>query len=165
MVLPTNLESRARGTATRIERGNYGHTDATRRRLSEATALAIAEGRFGRSSRCEDTVADVLTAAGIGYRRQEGVRGADGRFMATLDFLLADGIALEVNGTFWHADPRTYPDGPAFPAQRRTAERWARKLTVLAAQRIPLAVVWEADLAVDPLAAVLAAVAAARVPS
>src|SRR5699024_281803 len=47
------------------------------------------------------------------------VRGAAGRFVACVDFMLSDGRALEVNGTFWHTDPRVYPDGPTFPAQVR----------------------------------------------
>ena len=148
-VAPINYEAIARAHATRRARNNYGHTDDTRARLSEATARAIAEGRISPVSKLEDEVAEVLDGLGVSYTRQVPVRGAAGRFVACVDFMLSDGRALEVNGTFWHADPRVYPDGPTFPAQVRTAERWDRKVAALDALGIPVVVVWEKDLRDD----------------
>ena len=148
-VAPINYEAIARAHATRRARNNYGHTDDTRARLSEATTRAIAEGRISPVSKLEDEVAVVLDGLGVSYARQVPVRGAAGRFVACVDFMLSDGRALEVNGTFWHADPRVYPGGPEFPAQVRTAERWDRKVAALAALGIPVVVVWEKDLRDD----------------
>lgn len=141
-----NYEAHARSVATRKARGNYGHSDDTRARLSEATARAIAEGRVNAVSKLEDEVADELTRLGVAFTRQHLVRGERGRFIACVDFMLGDGRALEVNGTFWHTDPRVYPSGPTFPAQKRTQERWARKIAALDALGIPVVVVWEQDL-------------------
>lgn len=159
-VAPLNPEAHARTVATRKARDNYRHSDDTRLRLREATARAIAEGRVASVSRCEDVVAEVLDRLGVGYRRQVAIRGERGRYVAAVDFLLGDGRAVEVNGTFWHADPRVYPNGPAFPAQRRTAACWDRKVNALATLGIPVVIIWEIDLAEDPTQAVSVALAA-----
>lgn len=135
-----------RSVATRRERDNYRHSDDTRARLSEATARAIAEGRIKPVSQLEDEVARHLDTLGVGYVRQHPIRGAHGRYVACADFLLEDGRVLEVNGTFWHADPRVYPDGPTLPAQIRTAERWGRKIEALSALGVTVIVVWEQDV-------------------
>lgn len=140
------LVGAAKTVAIRRARDNYGHSDDTRARLAETTARAIADGRIPTVSRVEDEVADALDALGIGYRRQVSVRGALGRYVACVDFMLDDGRALEVNGTFWHADPRSYPDGPVYPSQRRTHERWCRKVAALESLGIALVVVWEYDV-------------------
>lgn len=157
---PRSPEASARQVATRRAGKGYGHSDDTRRRLSEATARAITEGRIAAVSKLEDIAVQAIDALGLAATRQALVRGEYGRYVACVDFLLADGRALEVNGTFWHADPREYPDGPVFPAQRRTAERWARKVAALAALRIPLIVVWERELRDNPAQAIRVALAA-----
>lgn len=150
-----------RTAASRVANGTYGHSDATRRTLSERTSAAIAGGKFGRSSRLEDTVAHVLDRMGVRYTRQFGVRGSDGRYCAVADFLLASGRVLEVNGTFWHADPRFYPDGPKHYSQIRSATRYARKRQALSGLGIKLLEVWEHDVERDP-AGTVAAVLAGR---
>lgn len=157
---PRSSEVTARQVATRRAGKSYGHSDDTRRRLSEATARAIAEGRIAAVSKLEDIAAEAIGTLGLTAVRQAPIRGGRGRYIACVDFLLDDGRALEVNGTFWHADPRDFPDGPVFPAQWRTAERWARKVSALAELRIPLVVVWERELRDDPAQAIRVALAA-----
>lgn len=156
---PPTAEQIARQVATRRAGKGYGHSDDTRARLSETTARAITEGRIPGVSKLEDVVAESLTTLGVSHQRQFAVRGDRGRFVANVDFMLNDGRALEVNGTFWHADPRAYPDGPVFPAQRRTAGRWDRKVVALAELGIPLLVIWERELRNDPAEAVRVALA------
>lgn len=156
-VAPVNREAIARTVATRRARDNYRHSDETRARLSEATARSIAEGRVPAVSSLEDVVSAELDRLGVAHRRQVAIRGEGGRFVACVDFLLDDGRAVEVNGTFWHADPRRYPDGPRFPAQVRTAERWARKVAALESLGVPLVVVWEDDLRDGPTQALVSA--------
>lgn len=147
-------ERSARRVATRRARDNYRKSDHARARLRETTARAIAEGRIPRVSKLEYEVAEVLDRLGVRYDHSVGLRDSLGRYCAALDFLLADGRALEVNGTFWHADPRVYPDGPVHPAQIRTAAAWERKLAVLESQGIPLIVLWEQDFRDNPAEAV-----------
>jgi len=148
-VAPFNYEAHARTVATRKARDNYGHSDETRARLSEATARAIAEGRVPAVSGLEDEVAAELERQGVVFERQVAIRGERGRFVACADFVLNDGRVLEVNGTFWHADPRVFPDGPVFPSQVRTAERWANKMDALTALGVEVLVAWEQDLRDD----------------
>jgi G:T-mismatch repair DNA endonuclease (very short patch repair protein) len=62
--------------------------------------------------------------------------------------------ALEVNGTFWHADPRVYAGRRLKPAQVKTLERYRRKAAALRELGMPIAEVWEADLERDARRAV-----------
>lgn len=135
---------------TRLERGNYAHSEATKKLMSERTTRAIAEGKIRRVSKLEDRVADYLSSRGVSFVRQFGIRDPlSGRYLATLDFLVNDKIAVEVNGTFWHADPRFYDLESLKPAQLRSLEKWASKIEILERLEIPLIVVWEHDLKQD----------------
>ena len=146
--------------AQRKAAGNYGHTEETKVKLSKATSLAIAEGRMPRVSALELRVGGVLALLGVPAVHQYHLRGSRGRYDAVLDYFLPEtGTALEFNGTFWHADPRAYPDGPVKPSQIRVAEKYQRKLALLAELHIPLIEVWEIDFRTDPSGSVRAALA------
>lgn len=144
----------AKTVATRRARNNYQHSEATKRRLSVATARAIARMKPGHSSKLEDIVASQLDMLRVNYVRQRPFRDRLGRFAFVVDFWLPDlNCALEVNGTFFHADPRFYPE-PVSPIQRRNIEKYRRKLKSLEAMGIKVVEVWEADIKTDPLHAV-----------
>lgn len=96
-------------------------------------------------SKLEDTVADELARRGIQFYRQVPLRGPDGRYIGVLDFVV-NGVALEVNGTFWHTDPRVYPNGPTYAVQRRNHSRYERKRMALKEQDILLVELWELDV-------------------
>lgn len=146
--------------ARRKAEGRYAHTEETKAKLSKATTLAIAEGRIPRVSALELKVGEVLARLGISAAHQYPLRGPDGRYGAVLDYFLLDtGTALEFNGTFWHADPRVYPDGPVKPSQVRVIEKYQQKLALLRELHIPLIEVWERDFVVDPEGAIRAALA------
>ena len=131
--------------------GRYAHTEETKRKLSEATTRAIAEGRIPRVSKIERRIGPILDKLGITFDAQHKVRGANGRFVAVVDYFLPDlDIALEFNGTFWHADPRVYPNGPEYPSQQRTATKYAEKLRHLTDRNILVVEVWEMDFEADP---------------
>jgi len=75
------------------------------------------------------------------------MRDATGRYSAVFDFFVPKHRAVvEVNGTFWHSDPRFFPDGPVHESQHRTARAWARKLALIRAAGNRLYVVWEHDI-------------------
>jgi hypothetical protein len=157
---PPTAEQVARQVAARRAGKGYAHSDETRARLRETTTRAIAEGRIPSVSRVEDVVAEQLDRLGVGYVRQVPIRGAGGRYVACLDFRLDDGRAVEVQGTFWHADPAVYPDGPVHASQRRTAAAWNRKVVALGALGIPVVEVWERAVREDAAQAVAVALAA-----
>lgn len=133
--------------ATRIARDNYKHTEATKAKLRDASCRAIAENRIKTTSNLELRVAPVLDALGIAYTHQYPVRGVDGRFVCVFDFFLPEyNTVVEVNGTFWHADPRSYPNGPIHAIQRRCAMKWEDKLARIRELGYRLVVLWEDDI-------------------
>jgi G:T-mismatch repair DNA endonuclease (very short patch repair protein) len=145
-----------RGAATRRRKGNYGHSKATCEKLSAKTTEAVASGKFNRVSKVEHVVAKEMAALGIDFVHQYGIRNPDtGRYAACLDFYLPkSNTAVEVNGTFWHADPRFYDGSKLFPAQKRTASRYARKVALLKRRGIRLVEIWEHDIKQDSQQAV-----------
>jgi G:T-mismatch repair DNA endonuclease (very short patch repair protein) len=141
-------EAQKRAVRFRKQNGSYRHTQETIAKLSESTANQIAAGTISRVSQIEDVVAQELTGRGLDFVRQFGIRNpSTGRYVACVDFYLpAYRLAIEVNGTFWHADPRFYDRGNLAPAQRRTIERYSRKVNILSQSGIKLAEIWEHDL-------------------
>lgn len=132
-----------------------------RAKISLGVAKAIAEGRIPRVSKLEVEVGDVLRQLGVTRVPQYAIHDARGRFAAVIDYFLPDfGVALEVNGTFWHADPRAYPNGPEKPSQERTVAKYARKEVLLRQRGIPLVEVWEMDFRSDPELTVRSALSA-----
>jgi G:T-mismatch repair DNA endonuclease (very short patch repair protein) len=133
---------------TRRNAGKDRHSEATKERLRQATIAHISRNAEGlHVSELENKVAEELTRMGIAFTRQRPIRDPrTGRFVGVVDFWIDDRIALEINGTFWHADPRLFPGGPAFSSQRRTCERYARKVAALNRLGVPLVEAWEADL-------------------
>lgn len=121
-----------------------------RERASHNQAAAMSAGKISKCSKIEAMVASELDRLGIEYRQQVPLRDpATGRFFACVDFLLADGRVLEVQGGFWHADPRLYPNGPVKESQKNTAENDKRRRSRMADLGIPVVVVWELDIKAD----------------
>ncbi len=140
---------------------NYRKSEETIAKLSAATARALAEGKVGVPSQLEDKVAVHLERLGTPFVRQFAFRDGRGRFALVVDFWFpGTRTALEVNGTYWHADPRVYPI-PINAMQERCAARNARKLQCLAEQGIRVVELWELDFKSNPTKAVLEAHAAA----
>ena len=134
---------------TRRLLGKDRHSEATKERLREATIRYISRHHTNAHvSRLEDKVAEELTRMGLTFIRQFKIRDPKtGRYVAIADFYFASVKSiLEVNGTYWHADPRTYPNGPVTESQTKCVTNYARKVTALKSLGIPLAEVWEADL-------------------
>lgn len=149
-----------------------GHTKETKEKIRQATkkqfanpenrllaahnqALAMASGKIPTVSKIEDMVASVLDDLSIKYIRQFAIRDPkNGRCFACVDFLLENKVILEVNGSFWHADPRLYPDGPKKPSQRKTVANDKRKAKILKELGYSLIVIWEIDIRENPQNAV-----------
>ncbi len=82
----------------------------------------------------------MLEAAGVDYRWQFPL----GRYV--YDFLLPNRLLVEVHGTYWHADPRSYEGKALTPDQRRNRLHDLDKKLFAAGQGYRLQVIWEADL-------------------
>lgn len=137
--------------AKRKAAGLYACSAATRAKISISISKLISNGKFPRVSKLEDTVAGILDTMSVTYERQKHFREPNGQYGAVADFYLpVTNTVLEVNGSFWHVDPRVFPNGPTHASQRRTLSKYARKMGLLAAQGIPVIEVWEQDLKADP---------------
>jgi G:T-mismatch repair DNA endonuclease (very short patch repair protein) len=67
------------------------------------------------------------------------------RCVGIFDFYLArHKLAIEVNGTYWHSDPRVYKK-PVYRKQKIVARRWKNKLAHAKKQGITVLVIWELD--------------------
>jgi len=128
--------------------------------LREITARNIASGKFPRVSKIEDVVANELTKLGITFERQYGIRDpTTGRYRACVDFFLPDKQSvIEVNGTFWHADPRFYEHAQLTQAQLRTIDRYSEKVNLLRESGLKLIEIWEFDITKDAPQAVRKAI-------
>lgn len=101
----------------------------------------------GSTSSLEDDVAEVLDDMGLKYERQKPLHDPDtGQYFAWVDFWLEGDIVLEVNGSFWHVDPRLYPDGPECEWQEKTLENDKRRKTRMKELGIPIIEVWGLDI-------------------
>lgn len=144
-----------------------GHTEATRKKIRDANhrqfsnpanralashnqSKAMAEGRISAVSKLEDRVAQELSNQGFVFTRQYGIRNPHtNRYCACVDFMLSDGRAIEVNGTYWHADPRVYADKTLHPSQKHSIENYQKKIEAFRLLGIPLIELWEMDLEQD----------------
>lgn len=132
---------------TRIEKNNYKHADSTKATLRNATCKAIAEGRIRTSSQIEEKVAAVLNSLEICFLRQHPIRNAKGQYCCVFDFFIPSRMTVvEVNGTFWHSDKRLYPEGPVHAIQKRNADKWNNKLTIINNLGYSLIELWEKDI-------------------
>ena len=135
---------------TRIARNNYRHSDSTKVRLSKATSEAIASGRLKKISGIEYEVRDWLISRGVKFIHQFPIRNPNGTYACCFDFFLPDrNLAVEVNGTFFHSDPRFFPDGPIYEIQKRNAVAWERKISIAESLGIKICILWEYDLGKD----------------
>jgi G:T-mismatch repair DNA endonuclease (very short patch repair protein) len=110
-------------------------------RHRRTAAAQSATGTPSRAyNRLEARLAKMLDAAGVEYRWQFPL----GRYV--YDFLLPDRLLVEVHGTYWHADPRSYEGRMLTPDQRRNYLHDLDKRLFAASRGYRMKVVWEADL-------------------
>lgn len=145
---------------TRLIRNNYKHSESTKALMSLRMAGSIESKKMSRSSKIEDVVASVLDEIGIAYRRQVAYRASDGTFAFVFDFMIADDVAIEVNGTFWHADPRFYPNGAVHKTQKHNAQKWNKKINDATTKGIKVIEIWEYDIKQNAHSAVVSALSA-----
>jgi G:T-mismatch repair DNA endonuclease (very short patch repair protein) len=110
-------------------------------RHRRTAAAQAATGTPGRAyNHLEAKLAKMFDAAGIEYHWQFPL----GSYV--YDFLLPDRLLVEVHGTYWHADPRSYEGRPLTPDQRRNRLHDIEKRFFAAGRGYRLKVVWEAEL-------------------
>lgn len=116
-----------------------------------ATSSARSAFAFSRNGVCvssiEAPVAAALERLGIDYEPQWFFTHPEGFYSCVADFHLPElNAVVEVNGTYWHADPHRYQDDELNETQLRGRERYTRKVELLALLGIELIEVWERDI-------------------
>jgi G:T-mismatch repair DNA endonuclease (very short patch repair protein) len=140
---------------TRLMRNNYKHSESTKIAMSLRMANNIESGKISRSSKLENIVAGVLDNIGIAYRKQVVQRAENGTFAFVFDFMIGDNIAIEVNGTFWHADPRFYSSEKLHKIQIHNTQKWIKKINDAKIKGIKIIEIWEYDIEQDAHSAVM----------
>lgn len=102
-------------------------------------------------SKLEHEVFAALKGLRYKIERQVPIYSTTGRLRGVFDFFLtAHNVALEVNGTYWHSDPRVYPNGPQTKSQRKAMRSWKKKLRYADLRGIRIIVIWEQDFVAAP---------------
>jgi len=110
------------------------------------------------SSNIETTVEEHLNQGGfqegVDYFTQKWLQSGrdypEGNFGMRPDFYLphlgSNGVVIECNGGYWHADPVCYPDRSKLDTkQKELVQRYDRKLRYLRSQNIRVLELWERD--------------------
>lgn len=98
-------------------------------------------------SKLEKEVGAILKKLGYKHVKQSPMFSTRGRCRGIFDFYLTSHrVAIEVNGTYWHCDPRAYPDGPKYTIQKKNIASWKRKVKYAKQLGIQILVLWEIDL-------------------
>lgn len=94
------------------------------------------------SSQLEEIIASFMTDNNISFKRQVAL----GRYH--IDFVVADNIAIEVNGSYWHCDKRVF-QRPTNKRQARALKSDKRKYKLLRSLGYRLIILWEKDINED----------------
>jgi len=95
----------------------------------------------------EDEVGSALRSLRYKFEAQYKLYSTRDRLRAVYDFYLpAHDVAIEVNGTYWHADPRVYNPSKLGAQQRRVRRSWNKKVKYSEQRGIRIIVLWEKDL-------------------
>ena len=130
-------------------RKGYSEEDATKK-VSDVCAhggtAATKKLHKKFTSNLENKIASLLDEAGILYERQFSIQSSSHRRI--YDFKVGN-LLIEVNGTYWHADPRVYKSNDFHQTIKKTAKQiWEQdeKNRVLAELNgYKVLVIWEID--------------------
>lgn len=121
------------------------HSEESKQKCREGTAKGWANGRFNRKTSIEVKVEDFLNSLKP-LLKEEFVFQHLAKYF-TLDFAFPNvKVGIEAQGTFFHIDPRVYPDGPICALQRRNAGRDKSKRKYLTERGWTIIELWEIEI-------------------
>jgi len=119
------------------------HSEESKEKMRIATAKRFQDGSFGKRSNIQEKVWDFLCLCDLIEEPKEEF------FFKyfSLDFAFEGAkVAIEVQGQFFHVDPRFYPNGPINAVQRRNFGRDKAKKKILERYGWELIEVWEKEI-------------------
>ncbi len=144
---PETIEKLKFAAKNRTKEPHLGHkhSEETKAFFREHTAKLWAEGKFNRKTSIEVKVEDFLNEL-KGQLNHEFVFQHLAKYY-TLDFAFPEvKVGIECQGTFFHIDPRVYPDGPICAVQRRNAGRDKSKRKYLTERGWTIIELWEIEI-------------------
>lgn len=131
----------ARARSAKKARHVTPHSEESKQLMRARTAKRISEGRLARKSEPQRMVEEMLANLGVQFSSEY-----------FLDFFSIDiaiperKIAIEVDGDYFHSNPRLYPEIPQYGAQLRNFNQDQKKNQYLASQGWTLIRYWESDV-------------------
>lgn len=119
------------------------HSEESRKKMSVGQAKRYESGNFDRKSSIQIEVEKYLQSLNLVEELKNEFR-VD---WYSIDCAMPNAkIAIEIQGTFFHIDPRIYPNGPTNAVQRRNAGRDKRKREHLEGLGWKIIEVWEIEI-------------------
>lgn len=106
-------------------------------------------GKVVAMSELEDIVANELDKLRVPYIRQQEIKVAGFRPQHA-DFYFYGDVVWEINGTYWHTDPRVYAGKTVTQQQVQAYISYQRKLEAYEKANLIVWELWEQDIRKDP---------------
>ena len=126
-------------------------TNSTKKKRSASNVKSVRKKfanhqKFGTSKLEEDFARDFLDKLGIEYIYQYEAKDI-GRFY---DFKIINGPIIEIQGGYWHGDPRLYEEKDLNKVQMKTrrVDEYKQKWALM--HGIPIYYIWEKDIRENP---------------
>lgn len=139
-------EKQSNSAKKRIVHGHSGkkHSDNAKRKMSIATAKRYKNGLFKRESGIHIKVREFLKSIDLKepFKEEYPIK------YFSLDFAFEKSkVCIEVQGTFFHIDPRVYPNGPICNIQRKNYGRDKKKRQLVKYQQgWNIIEIWETEI-------------------
>ena len=128
----------------RMVPGHLGHkhTEESKHKIRTATMKRYADGKFMRCrSLPHRTVESLLEKNNVGFISEYQL------YPYMIDIYIPSiDVYIEVQGDFFHSNPKLYPDGPVSKIQKRNFARDEKKRDFLKSNNYTLIEIWECDI-------------------
>lgn len=119
------------------------HSEDAKQKCREGTAKGWANGRFNRKTSIEHKMEDLLISLSL---KENFIFQYQHKYF-TLDFAFPEAkVGIECQGTFFHIDPRIYPNGPKTEIQKRNQGRDERKRAFFEEEGWTIIESWEIEI-------------------
>jgi G:T-mismatch repair DNA endonuclease (very short patch repair protein) len=124
----------------------YGESTKTRRALKiEMFGSKSKASKYGDDTSIEKFVEDFLVSKNIEFKKQKAIR-----FINVDFFVPSKNLVIQVNGDYWHCNPKLYPT-PKNNIQKKNIEKDKIATKIIMDAGLNLLEIWESDIKEDPL--------------
>lgn len=125
----------------------YGESTKTRRALKiEMFGSKSKASKYGDDTSIEKFVENILIENKVEFKKQKAIR-----FINVDFFVPSKNLVIQVNGDYWHCNPKLYPE-PKNNIQRKNIEKDRVATKIILDGGFNLLEIWESDIKEDPAA-------------